>query len=134
MANQSLKVLIIDDESSIRIFLKDVFERAGYTVVLAANGSEGLACARKERFDIIITDMVMPDLQGADMIAQLRTSGFDTPLVAMTGYSDGEANLAKAKDYCVDCVLYKPFVAEEVIAAVERVLQNRKLRPMSGRG
>ena len=127
------RILIIDDEEPIRMFLSDVFERDGFDVALAANGREGLALALGGGFDVIVTDMVMPDLVGAEMIARLRTGGADTPLVAITGYSDGDANLASIKDFCVDCVVFKPFIAREIVAAVEQAIQTRLLKPMSGR-
>jgi DNA-binding NtrC family response regulator len=127
------QILIIDDEEAIRMFLSDVFIRAGYGVSLAKNGREGLEMARNGGFDVIVTDMVMPDMQGAEMIANLRRGGTDTPLVAMTGYSDGDARLDSVKDYCVDCVIFKPFIAREILGAVEQALQSRHLKPILGR-
>jgi DNA-binding NtrC family response regulator len=127
------QILIIDDEEAIRRFLSDVFIRAGYGVSLAKNGREGLEMARNGGFDVIVTDMVMPDMQGAEMIANLRRGGTDTPLVAMTGYSDGDARLDSVKDYCVDCVIFKPFIAREILGAVEQALQSRHLKPILGR-
>ena len=127
------QILIIGDEEAIRMFLSDVFIRAGYGVSLAKNGREGLEMARNGGFDVIVTDMVMPDMQGAEMIANLRRGGTDTPLVAMTGYSDGDARLDSVKDYCVDCVIFKPFIAREILGAVEQALQSRHLKPILGR-
>ena len=127
------QILIIDDEEAIRMFLSDVFIRAGYGVSLAKNGREGLEMARNGGFDVIVTDMVMPDMQGAEMIANLRRGGTDTPLVAMTGYSDGDARLDSVKDYCDDCVIFKPFIARDILGAVEQALQSRHLKPILGR-
>ena len=127
------QILIIDDEAPIRMFLTDVFEQDGYAVTAAANGREGLEKAQSGGFEAIVTDMVMPDMQGAEMIAQLRRSGSDTPLVAMTGYSDGDAELASVKDFCVDCVIFKPFIAREILGAVEQAVRSRLFKSMSGR-
>jgi len=126
------RLLVIDDESSIRMFLRDVFESKGCTVTVAPSGTDGLRFAKAEKYDVIITDMVMPDLGGAELIAELRKGGMDTPIIAITGYSDGEANLAVAKDYKVDCVVYKPFIAKELIDAVEQVLKARRIEPAQG--
>lgn len=126
------RILVIDDESSIRMFLRDVFESKGCTVSVTSNGRDGLKLAKAQKFDVIITDMVMPDLGGAELIAELRKGGMDTPIIAITGYSDGEANLAVAKDYKVDCVVYKPFIAKELCDAVELVIKNRRREPAEG--
>jgi DNA-binding NtrC family response regulator len=125
------KVLIIDDDEAIRIFLQSVFERDGYNVFLATNGAEGLSLAWQNSFDLIVTDMVMPDLGGAEIVARLRKSGCDVPIVVITGYADGDANLQDIKEYRVDCVLYKPFAAHEVTEAVSRIMDGR-LRSADG--
>ena len=127
------RILIIDDEHAIRMFLKDVFIRSGCTVTTASNGVDGLLLARGNGFDAIVTDMVMPDMEGVEMVGKLRTGGTDTPIVAITGYPDGGARLGELKDFCVDSVIYKPFLAREVLAAVEQAITNRKMTPMCGR-
>jgi DNA-binding NtrC family response regulator len=120
------KILIIDDEEAIRIFLADVFESNGYRVCVASNGAEGLALADQERFDAIVTDMVMPDMHGAEIISRLRRGGSDTPIVVITGYSEGEAILEAAREFFIDRVIFKPFAAGEICKAVEDAVQERK--------
>lgn len=126
------RLLVIDDESSIRMFLRDIFESKGCAITVASSGRDGLKFAKAEKYDVIITDMVMPDFGGAELIAELRKSGSDTPIIAITGYSDGEACLGVAKDYKVDCVVYKPFIANELCEAVEQVIKNRRSEPAKG--
>jgi DNA-binding response OmpR family regulator len=122
------RLLVIDDESSIRMFLRDIFESKGCFLTVASSGRDGLRFAGAEKYDVIITDMVMPDFGGADLIAELRKNGNDTPIIAITGYSDIEAKLDVAKACNVDCVVYKPFIAKEIINAVEMALTNNKHR------
>jgi len=126
------KLLIIDDESTFRMFLRDIFESRGCSITTASNGQEGLQYAREDKFDVIITDMVMPETTGTELIAELRKGGNDTPIIAITGHSDGEAGLALAKEYKVDCVVYKPFFAKELYDAVDAAINNRKLEPVQG--
>lgn len=126
------RLLIIDDDSSSRMFMTDVFESMGCAVSVASNGLDGLRYALTERYDVIITDMVMPGTGGAEIIAELRKSGMDTPIIAITGYSDGEARLSHAKEYKVDGVVYKPFIARELCDAIEQAIKNRKFESMAG--
>lgn len=128
------RVLIIDDDNAFRLFLKEAFCDAGIEAVAVSNGHDGLILARSGGFDAIITDMVMPDMPGSEMIAALRQSGSDVPVIAITGYSEGDAGLEDAKEYCVDCVLYKPFHAGEVLKAFRQVLENRQMKPATGIG
>jgi CheY-like chemotaxis protein len=126
------RLLVIDDESSIRMFVRSIFENKGCSITVAASGRDGLRFAKTDKYDVIITDMVMPDMGGAELIAELRKGGMDTPIIAITGYSDGEANLDFAKNYKVDCVVYKPFIAKELCDAVDQVIKNRLIEPAKG--
>jgi DNA-binding NtrC family response regulator len=125
------RILIIDDESAIRLYLEEIFEQEGYDAVTVSNSRDGLEYARGGGFYAIVTDMVMPGMQGVEMIAALRRGGSDTPIVVMTGYSNGDARLQELQDYCVDCVVYKPFRAHEVVIAVEQAVQSRRLKSMA---
>ena len=120
-------ILIVDDEASFLDFLSSVLNTAGYGVVAANDGTTALGIAREVRLDAIITDMVMPDMSGAELITRLRISGSDAPIIAMTGHPEGDGYIAQvAQTTRADSVLYKPFVASEICQAVERVLKKNK--------
>jgi DNA-binding response OmpR family regulator len=120
------KILVIDDEKEIRDLLCDVLGDDGYAVTVACDGSSGLARARQERFDLIVTDMIMPDLHGPELIAMLRIGGSTTPIIAISGHPDGDACLAVAEAYCANGVLTKPFMIQELREMVRGLLTVRK--------
>jgi CheY-like chemotaxis protein len=96
-----------------------VFGNAGYHVETARNGREGLALARAGAFEAIITDMIMPELDGRGMIARLRADGNEVPIVAITAYTPYEINLDAADTQCIDQLIRKPFTAHQIRNAVE---------------
>ena len=116
------RILVVDDEVSFRYFLLNALELAGYSVTAVASGEEALLRARCYDFDAIITDMVMPNMQGSELITRLRSSGFQTPIIAITGLPEGEACLADAESFHVDCVLHKPFSLSDICSVVERLI------------
>jgi two-component system OmpR family response regulator len=122
------RILIVDDETAFLEFMSSVLSSAGYGVVTANDGTTALAIAREVRLDAIITDMVMPDMSGAELVTRLRISGSDAPIIAMTGHPEGDGYIAQvAQTTRADSVLYKPFVASEICQAVERVMGNHKV-------
>src|SRR5215210_4006763 len=88
----SMTILVIDDEEGVRALLRTVLEGAGYEVVEAANGREGLDQYRRSPTDLIITDIGMPELNGLDMILELTREFLDAKVIAMSGLS-GEDNV-----------------------------------------
>jgi two-component system NtrC family sensor kinase len=122
------RVLIIDDDRSARDFLADqVLQPAGYDVLLARDGADGLHKALRESPDLIILDMQMPRLTSAELLNALSQQGRDVPLILTTSF--GSEALAVhalrmgARDY-----LTKPFVIADAKAAVERVMREVRLR------
>lgn len=79
------RILIIDDEPSILQFLRAILEDLGYEVVEALNGEEGMRLFQKGRFDLVITDMVMPVKDGLSTIMELMDREPELPVIAMSG-------------------------------------------------
>jgi DNA-binding response OmpR family regulator len=119
------RMLVIDDEKAFCSFLRCLFNQDGFAVETARNGKDGLAIARAQRFDVIITDLMMPDLNGIEIIARLRADGNDVPIIAMTGYSPFELNLNVIGNHPLDIVLYKPFSSQEIRDVVAAALVNK---------
>jgi len=94
-------------------------------VETARNGTDGLALARTRQFDVIITDLMMPNLDGMEVIARLRADGNDVPIIAITAYTPFEINLNAARNDQVDIVIYKPFSSQEIRDVVESVLVKK---------
>jgi DNA-binding response OmpR family regulator len=120
------RILIIDDEDQARRMLHQVLERAGYEVVVARNGSEGLERFRAEPTDLIITDILMPEKEGLETIMDLRREFPQAKIIAMSGGGRaGNLNfLAIAEVLGAQRTLHKPFELQEMLTAVRDLLQN----------
>ena len=118
-------VLLVDDMDLVRGAIKSILTRAGRAVTEASNGEDALALLQKQRFDLVMTDMVMPRRDGADVLMYLRSLHNRPPVLAMSGGSTGlSANeaLSLARQHA-DAVVAKPFDNRELIATVNGLLE-----------
>ena len=120
------RILIIDDEDQARNMLHQALERAGYEVVIARDGSEGIELFRSAPTDLIITDILMPEKEGLEIIMDLRREFPDVKIIAMSGGGHmGYLNfLEVAKRLGAQRTLQKPFGLQEVFQAVQELLQD----------
>lgn len=114
-------VLVIDDEAAVRAVLDRILRRAGYDVVQACNGSEGLERIEQDAPDLVITDLVMPEREGLDTITEIGKRFQGLPVIAMTGADAGELYLSIAGKLGAVRVLSKPFTNDQLLEAVESV-------------
>jgi DNA-binding NtrC family response regulator len=91
-----MKVLVIDDERSIRNTLKEILEFEGHTIALAEDGKQGLEMAQNDAYDAIFCDIKMPNMDGLEVLAALADSESDTPIIMISGHGD--------IDTAVDCI------------------------------
>lgn len=118
-------VLLIDDNDQIRALLRRVLEEAGYFVLDAANGREGLRQFRQTPVALVITDLVMPDSDGLEVTMTLRRESPHVKIIVLTGGS-GEPNLLEvAKLLGVHRTMKKPIEMTELLEAVQQELQER---------
>ena len=118
------RILIIDDEDAIRATLRSVLELEGHEVVEAGNGREGLDRFRETSPDLVITDMIMPDMEGIETILELQTLNPTLAVIAMSG-GGRTANmdfLKLAKKFGASLLLRKPFKMTDLVAAVNQCL------------
>ena len=85
------KILVIDDEQGIRNLLDTLLSRKGYEVVLASNGQKGLELFRRERPDVVVLDLKMPEMNGLTVLQQVRQLNPAQPVVILTGAGTAEA-------------------------------------------
>lgn len=117
-------ILIIDDEASIRLLLRSGLEAAGYEVTEAANGRQGLELYRRRPTDLVITDILMPELNGLDMLLELTREFLNAKVVAISG-AGGEKNvLDVAKLLGARQTFRKPFSMPELLGAVRYELDH----------
>jgi DNA-binding NtrC family response regulator len=122
------RILVIDDEKAFCSFLRCIFNDAGYHVETARNGREGLLLARARAFEAIITDMIMPELDGMGLITLLRAEGNEVPVVAITAYTPFEINLDSANAHGIDQLIKKPFTGHQIRSAVEGAISSAARR------
>jgi two-component system response regulator (stage 0 sporulation protein F) len=117
-------ILIIDDEELVRVFLRSALEAAGYEVIEAVNGRQGLELYRDKPTDLVITDIVMPDLSGLDMLLELTREFLHAKVIAISG-AEGEKNvLDVAKLLGARQTFRKPFNVPHLLDAVRYELEH----------
>ncbi len=118
------KILIVDDEKLARITIRKMLERAGHEIVEAATGVEGIGSFKAGQFDLVMTDIIMPDMEGIEMIAELRRIAPDVRILAASG--GGRTRnldfLKLAQEHGARRVLAKPFSQDDLVTAVRDVL------------
>jgi CheY-like chemotaxis protein len=119
-------ILIADDDVWFRRLLVQMLKKEGHDTVEAVDGAEALAKMRTQRPDAVIMDMLMPNMDGADAIVQMRQQGLGIPIVAMSGGRravTSEFNLESARLLGAQAGLPKPFTAAQLRAALGEVLR-----------
>lgn len=118
------RILIIDDEASVRLLLRSVLESAGYEVTEAVNGRQGLELYRRAPADLVITDIVMPELNGLDMLLELTREFLHAKVIAISG-AGGEKNvLDVAKLLGARQTFRKPIGLPQLLGAVRYELEH----------
>lgn len=118
------RILLVEDDTLFRELVHKILVRAGHGVSDAANGEIALTTFSREPFDLVITDIVMPDKEGLDTIRALRRRAPAVRIIAMSGGGVGQAGnyLTVARRLGAARVLAKPFSANELVATVAAVL------------
>ncbi len=108
MSENAGRILIVDDEEAIRSLLRYSFEKDGYEVHEAINGVDALNVLEEFKIDVAISDIVMPEMDGVELVKRMRAEFPMTRIVMMTGYVNIE-NLLICVQNQVDTVIFKPF-------------------------
>lgn len=123
-------ILIVDDAESLRTMLKTYLAQEGFRIVTAANGREALFVARQERPDLIILDLMMPELSGYDFMSAYAREG-DTPIIILTAKLE-ESDKVLGLELGADDYLTKPFSMRELTARIRAVLRRAEKSNTSG--
>jgi two-component system response regulator HydG len=120
------QILVVDDEASHRDSLRRIFERAGHQVRVAENGEEALNVLRETRVDLVLTDLVMPRMDGIALLRAARTVQPDVDVVVMTAYGTVEHAVSAMREGAFHFIS-KPIRRGEVLACVDKALEHRAL-------
>ena len=117
--SRSHKVLVVDDERGARMALEVPLRLSGYDVSAAAGGREAIALGQGKKFDVVLTDIYMPDLNGLEVVREFRRMSPETKIIAVTAQGSLEVALQAVEEGAFDFIA-KPFDIEEVLALVSR--------------
>jgi DNA-binding response OmpR family regulator len=117
------RILVVDDEDDIRSLIREVLEERGFDIIEAVNGKEAMALIRDFRPELIILDLVMPEMEGIEVIRAVRRSGAKTRIVAISGAASG-AYLRPAGYLGADMMVKKPFPPVFLADRVEELLRS----------
>ncbi len=120
------KILIIDDDEQINFLLRETFELAGYSVDSAKNGKDAMALYNKQTYDVIVTDIIMPEQDGFEVILNLRHSGLSKKVIAISGGGRMSADdyLMTAEHFDVAATFSKPLDRKAILAKVKEIIES----------
>lgn len=117
------KILIVDDEASIVTLLTYNMEQAGYETDYAYDGLEAIKKARESHFDLIVLDLMLPEMDGIEVCKYLRENRIDTPILMLTA-KDDEVDKIHGLELGADDYLTKPFSPKEVVARTKAIIRR----------
>src|SRR5512133_2789360 len=120
-----MKVLLSEDESKVASFVSRGLQEEGDTVDIAPDGRRGLQFINEFTYDIILLDLMIPEIDGLEVLKQMRANGINTPVLIITAKSSKE-DVVKGLDTGSDDYLTKPFSFEELLARIRALLRRSK--------
>ena len=123
-----LRILVIEDEPTIIEFLRTGLGYEGYQVAIAPDGRTGFDLATSETFDLIILDLMLPDMDGFDICRKLRERGDETPIIMLTARQE-IADRVRGLDLGADDYITKPFSFDELVARIRALLRRQGQHP-----
>lgn len=118
---EKLKILVIDDQKVIGDLFEFTLGFNGHLVTVVDNAADGLQAVKERKLDIVFLDMVMPDMDGTEVLEEIKKLAADLPVVVMSGYSI-EDKKTKAKELGAVTFLKKPFEMDDVKKVIKEVL------------
>ncbi|MCK4469807.1 MAG: sigma-54-dependent Fis family transcriptional regulator [Desulfobacterales bacterium] len=121
------KILVVDDDQGMREFLEILLAREGYEVTSASGGKDALRLCKKHKFDLAITDLKMPRVDGIDVLKSIKEISPETMVILITAYASGETAVAAMKEGAYD-YLEKNFDVEDLKAAIKDALSKKGVK------
>ena len=121
------RILVIDDEESVRDILQSFLQLKGFEVTTASGGKEGINILEQDKFSIILTDLMMPDITGLDILKRAAETNLNTPIILITAYGTIQSAVEAMKMGAFDYVT-KPFSLDEILVIINRAIDFQKLQ------
>jgi DNA-binding NtrC family response regulator len=125
-----MKILVVDDEEGARELFNTILTDEGYEVTLANNGQDALSRMKGDTYDLVVTDIKMPGMDGLQLLQEIRKTGSQADVIMVTAYGEVESYL-KAMSLGAAEYINKPIRIKELKRIVQKVLTERKARPGS---
>ena len=122
-----MDVLVIEDEAKVVDFISKGLDEEGYTVTAAYNGKQGLDLLKAHKYDIVLLDLMIPEIDGLKVLRNMRAWGINTPVLIITAKSSKE-DVVRGLDTGSDDYLTKPFSFEELLARMRALLRRSAAR------
>jgi two-component system, cell cycle response regulator len=129
-SSQAKRILIVDDDDTVRDSLNDFLEFHGFSVAAVDRASRALEVLAKDEFDLVISDLVMPQMDGISLTKAIRESGKDIPVLMMTGFASIEYAVESMKAGATD-FFTKPLKFDHVLLVIKRTLETSDWRKMA---
>ena len=120
MFPERIEVLVVDDEQIILDFIREVLSLVGCQVTTTLSSLEALETISQNSFDLIFLDLVMPDVDGAELFKRVREKDKDVPVVIVTGYPNTDV-MARAMQYGPFVVIKKPFLINDILNVIRMI-------------
>ena len=120
------KILVIDDEKSIRNTMRDILQYEGYEVIIAADGMEGLVCVKTEKPDVIFCDIKMPQMDGMEVLERIKEFSEDTPVIMISGHGTIETAIEAIRKGAYDFI-EKPLDLNRILITIKNATDKHQL-------
>lgn len=117
-------ILVVDDDEDLRVMVARMLSRGGYRALTAAHGIDALKCVRAHAIDVVVTDMLMPEMDGTELLRALQTERPGIPVIAMSGIGEWNEWLRIAVHLGAFATLHKPIIASQLLQVVEQALNR----------
>lgn len=120
-------ILLVEDSPEVSLSVREILASAGHTVEDAASGKEALKKLKASRFDAIVSDIWMPEMDGIALLKEIRGAGNEIPVVVISGGAPNAPltyTAPLAATFGANMVVYKPFERAELLKAIDNVLSN----------
>jgi len=119
--NKNIHILVVDDDDAIRFLLKDMLTDEGYRITTAADGGEAINLLQKEKYDIILLDIIMPSVSGFGVLKFIKDNSIPIKVIMITAYSELKL-AAESKQLGADDFIAKPFMRQDLLNTIKQVL------------
>lgn len=123
------RILVVEDEESVRDFVTRVLTMHGHSVLIAEDGAEAVELMGGHHFDLLLSDIAMPMMDGISLALKVRATRPHVPILLMTGFAD-ERQRAHNLTLLIEGLITKPFNMEQLLAAVNKALQQSRSAPV----